>query len=138
MVARESAQPDVVVAAGDLERKIAERSADRLDLRNERAHFARASTGAQRTAAHGLQYRSESMLIVGRLGEYFSLAEITLDPSPLREGQQCVSEVEAKIDGLLHGLASLGEVSQCRQRVLEAPDGFPMDRAGEGLGTGLL
>src|SRR5262249_767453 len=29
-------------------------------------------------------------------------------------------------------------VGQRRQRFLEAPDGFPVDRAGQGLGTGLL
>src|SRR5216684_9175798 len=107
MVAQESGQTEVVVLAGNLERDIAERRADRLDLFRERSHVARATTRVQVKAAHVARHRCQSALIVELPGEGFSFPEIPFDPSPFPQREQSVSKVEAKIDGLLQGLASL-------------------------------
>src|SRR6516225_5671297 len=69
MVARESAQPNAIVSAGNLERDIIKRRADGLDLFGERAHIARATTRVQVKAAHVARHRCQSALIVQSLGE---------------------------------------------------------------------
>ena len=108
IVARENVLPDVVVPAGNLEREIAKRRADGLYLVSERAHVARATTRVQVKAAHVARHRCQPALIVELPCEGFSFAEIPFNPSPFHQREQSISEVEAKIDGLLQGLASLG------------------------------
>ena len=55
----------------------------------------------------------------------------------LSERQERIAQVEAEIDGLLARVLMLREMLQRHQRLLEAPDRFPVGRARGGLGTGL-
>ena len=85
IVARERAQPDAVVRSGNLERDIAERGADGLDLFGELAHVARAATRGQEKAAPVTRHRCQSALIVELPGKVFSFPEIPFDPSPFHQ-----------------------------------------------------
>src|SRR5215470_5485653 len=53
------------------------------------------------------------------------------------ERKECRSKVEAKIDGLFARLASLGEMPEGRQRLLEAAHRLPVRRTRTGLEAGL-
>ena len=111
---------------GNLERNIAEGLADCLDLLRVRLHGGYVTASGPVIATHVGPYPAESSLIVERRGQDFGLPDTPFDPPEFGQHEQGIAKVEADVDGLLPRLASLGQMGQCRQRVLEVPERFPV------------
>ena len=119
IVARPEAGHAEVEIPRHLERNISKRLGNGLGALAERERFRR-MTGDPEVVAHIDGHLPESPLIVERPRQAFGFAETAEDPLEFSERKECSSKVEAKIDGLLQRLAGLGQMRQCRQRLLEA------------------
>ena len=131
------ASHEKVVLGCDLKRHVGEGFGNGLDPLRRRVHVARVPASPLVQVAHIGRHPSEPPLVVERPGQGFGFPEIPLDPREFCQREERVSQVEADIDGLLQRLASLGEMGQRRQRLLEVRERLPVGRAGEGLGPGL-
>src|SRR5437899_5199288 len=80
---------------------------------------------------------SKPALIADPFGENFGLGEVVEDSRELSEGKERTAKVQPEIDTLLDGLATLGEMRECLERLLKARDRFPIGRPCGSLRPGL-
>ncbi|HWN91597.1 MAG TPA: hypothetical protein VNQ15_09305, partial [Verrucomicrobiae bacterium] len=80
----------------------------------------------------------ESPLIPERLRQAFGFTETAEDPLKFSERVERRSKVKAKIDGLLQPLASVGQMLQSHQRLLEARHCLLVGRARQCFGASLM
>jgi len=65
-------------------------------------------------------------LIADSLGESFSHTKVVEALQVLSTGEERIAQSHPEINALLDRFASLGKMSECSKRLLEARDGFPV------------
>src|SRR5438552_898287 len=86
---------------------------------------------------HAGRNPSKPALIADPFSESFGLAKIVEDLRELSEGSERIAKVEPEIDPLLDGLATLGEMRDGTERLLEPRDCFAIGRTGGSFRPGL-